>query len=184
MEEKYKLIAPDVNRLIGCYSHSIQNPEQPSAALMSAVDPLFRAMTDLAPSKKNDEAKGIWITVPRGEITDWLNYKEAREYEGVKNKKEYEELWQAYYPTETEWYFVGISENKPDSHWKFRGLSVASREEHPLIVNADLREGVREKTWYQEEAAIELCKLILPAVEHSCEVPASVLWNGKEWHPL
>ena len=79
MEEKYKLIAPDVNRLIGCYSHSIQNPEQPSAALMSAVDPLFRAMTDLAPSKKNDEAKGIWITVPRGEITDWMTYKEARE---------------------------------------------------------------------------------------------------------
>ena len=35
MEQRYKLTVPDVNRLIGCYSHSIQNPEQPSDALIS-----------------------------------------------------------------------------------------------------------------------------------------------------
>ena len=34
MEQRYKLTVPDVNRLIGCYSHSIQNPEQPSDALI------------------------------------------------------------------------------------------------------------------------------------------------------
>ena len=177
MEQNFKLIAPDVNQLIGGYRHSIQNPEQPSVALMSVLDPLFRTMADLAPSKKNDEAKGIWITVPRGEITDWMTNKEAREYEGVKNKKEYDELWKAYYPYETEWFYVGISENKPDSHWKFRGLSVSSREDQCLIVNADLREGVREKTWYQEEAAIELCKLILPAVECSIDLLRKGTYN-------
>ena len=73
MEQKYKLIAPDVNRLLGCYDRGFQNPEQPSAALMKALDPLFSAMADLAPFEENDEAKGIWITVPRGEITDWIH---------------------------------------------------------------------------------------------------------------
>ena len=58
-------------------------------------------------------------------------------------------------------------ENKLDSRCKFRGLSVASRNRHHLVINADLKEGVREQTWYNEEPAIELCKLILPAVEHS-----------------
>ena len=63
MQKEYKLTAPDMNRLIGCYSHEIQNPEQPSVALAETLDPLFKAMENLASSKENDEAKGIWVTV-------------------------------------------------------------------------------------------------------------------------
>ena len=85
-KEEYKLIAPDVNSLVHCYSRAVQNPEQPSAALMEVLDPLFKAMEDLAPFKKNDEAKGIWVIVPRGEITDWRTYEEAQEYEEVESK--------------------------------------------------------------------------------------------------
>ena len=76
-----------------------------------------------------------------------------------------------------EWYFVGISENKPDSSWKFRGLSVTGRREHGLIVNADLKDGLREEIWYKEEPAIELCKLLLPAVEHSMEILRKGAYN-------
>ena len=177
MESGYKLIAPDVNLLIRRYSHSIQDPEQPSASMMEALDPLFKAMAELAPSSKNDEAKGVWVTVPRGKITDWSTYKEARAYEGVKNKKEYEELWLEFYPFEMEWYFVTIAENKPESHQKFRGLSVTGRSEHALIVNADLNDGVREETWYNEESAISLCRLLLPAVERSMGMLRDGIYN-------
>lgn len=177
MEQKYKLIAPDVNRLLGCYDRGFQNPEQPSAALMKALDPLFSAMADLAPFEENDEAKGIWITVPRGEITDWMTYKDARDYDGVKSKKEYKELWLDYYPYEIEWFFISISENKPDSRLKFRGLSVTSRENYCLIINADLNEGVREEVWYKEEPAMTLCELLLPAVEHSMEMLRNGTYN-------
>ena len=177
MQKEYNLTAPDVNRLIGCYSHEIQNPEQPSAALVEALDSLFEAMGNLAPSKENDEAKGIWITVPRGKISDWRTFKEARDYEEVDSKEEYEELWRDEYPFEKEWYFVGISENKPDSRWKFRGLSVTGRREHGLIVNADLKDGLREETWYKEEPAIELCKLLLPAVENSMRMLREGTYN-------
>ena len=166
MEHDFKLIAPHINRLLGCYE-GFQNPVQPGAELMTALDPLFKVMADLAPYKKNDEAKGIWITVPRGEITDWGNFEEEKKAGEVDSYEEFEEIWLDYYPNETEWYYVGISENKPDSRCKFRGLSVASRNRHHLVINADLKEGVREQTWYNEEPAIELCKLILPAVEHS-----------------
>ena len=93
MQKEYKLTAPDMNRLIGCFSHEIQNPEQPSVALAETLDPLFKAMENLAPSKENDEAKGIWITVPRGKISDWRTFKEARDYEEVDSKEEYEDLW-------------------------------------------------------------------------------------------
>lgn len=39
VEPKYRIIAPDVNRLLGCYE-GFQNPEQPSVALMEALDHL------------------------------------------------------------------------------------------------------------------------------------------------
>ena len=78
MEYDFKLIAPHINRLLGCYE-GFQNPAQPGAELMMALDPLFTAMADLAPCEKNDEAKGIWIIVPRGEITDWENFEEEKE---------------------------------------------------------------------------------------------------------
>ena len=176
MEEDFKLIAPHVNRLLSCYE-GFQNPEQPGAELMKALDPLFKAMADLAPYEKNDEAKGIWIIVPRGDITDWGDFESEKEDGEVESYEEFEQIWHDYYPNETEWYFVGISENKPDSDWKFRGLSVASRNRHHLVINAELREGTREETWYKEEPAILLCKLILPAVEHSMELLRKGLYN-------
>ena len=176
MEDDFKLIAPHVNRLLSCYE-GFQNPEQPGAELMKALDPLFKAMADLAPYEKNDEAKGIWIIVPRGDITDWGDFESEKEDGEVDSYEEFEQIWRDYYPNETEWYFVGISENKPDSNWKFRGLSVASRNRHHLVINAELREGTREETWYKEEPAIILCKLILPAVEHSMELLRKGLYN-------
>jgi len=162
----FKLVAPDVNRLFGSFDH-FTNPEKPGRALMVALDPLFKAMADLAPHEKNDEAKGIWIIVPRGSISDWSSYEDAQEYDDVETEGEYEQLWLDEYPDENEWYYVSISENNPDSRLKFRGLSITGRREHNLIINADLNDGIREETWYREEPAIELCKLILPAVEKS-----------------
>ena len=102
MEHDFKLIAPHINRLLGCYE-GFQNPVQPGAELMTALDPLFKVMADLAPYKKNDEAKGIWITVPRGEITDWGNFEEEKKAGEVDSYEEFEEIWLDYYPNETEW---------------------------------------------------------------------------------
>ena len=168
-DQVFRLIAPDVKRLLGCYER-IMNPEQPSAALMEALDPLIRAMADLAPFPKSNESKGIWITVPRGEITDWGDFEEAKADGDVESYEEFESLWRLYYPLETEWYFVCVTENKPESQWKFRSLSVTDHERYHLMINAELNDGVRAETWYQEEPAIELCKLILPAVEQSMEM--------------
>jgi len=56
MQKEYKLTAPDVNRLIGCFSHEIQNPEQPSVALAEALDPLFKAMVNIPASETHPSA--------------------------------------------------------------------------------------------------------------------------------
>ena len=101
MEDDFKLIAPHINRLLSCYE-GFQNPEQPGAELMKALDPLFKAMADLAPYEKNDEAKGIWIIVPRGDITDWGDFESEKEDGEVDSYEEFEQIWHDYYPNETE----------------------------------------------------------------------------------
>lgn len=51
----------------------------------------------------------IWITIPRGPIERWETWEEAQEYEEVKTKAEYEELWKMYYPDELCWYQAAFS---------------------------------------------------------------------------
>ena len=167
-----KLAAPEIDRLIHAYDR-FQNPEQPSKALMEAMDPLYAVLADLAPYEENDEAKGIWLMVPRGEITDWSSFEDAKEYDEVETFDEYEKRWKEEYPQEIAWYRLVISENKPDSHLRFRGISVGRN----IIVNADLRDGVREETWFREEPAIQLMPLLTESARKSMEMLRAGTYN-------
>ena len=41
----------------------------------------------------DDDNRSIWLEVPRGEISDWMTYEEALEYEDVTTREEYELAW-------------------------------------------------------------------------------------------
>ena len=70
----YKLVAPDIDSLLNCFERGFLNPSAPSEALCKAMDPLFEMLREMAPLRKNDEAKAIWVTIPRGSIgTGWRN---------------------------------------------------------------------------------------------------------------
>ena len=172
MEKEYKLVAPDIEELLHCYD-GFKNPEQPSKALMTAMNPLFEALRELAPYEKNDEAKGIWLMVPRGQITDWCSYKEAKEYYEVKSEEEYHKRWEEEYPVDPMWYHLVINENKPDSRFRFRGVSVGK----DLIVNASFEDGIREETYYKEEPAIALMPLLTEAARNSMELLRAGIYN-------
>ena len=86
-----KFAAPEVDRLIRSYEHGIMNPEQPSRALMAATEPLFKALADLAPCKANDEAKILWISVPRGELSDFGDFEEYQD-EDIQTPTDFEKL--------------------------------------------------------------------------------------------
>jgi len=65
----YKLVAPDVDSLLGYFDrHGSLNPNSSTPALLAAFNSIFEILTPLAPLKKNNEAKAIWIRVPRGSI--------------------------------------------------------------------------------------------------------------------
>ena len=77
----YKLVAPDIDSLLNCFEWGFLNPAAPSEDLCKALDPLFEILRNLAPLRKNNEAKAIWITIPRGAIEDFGSYEDMLEWD-------------------------------------------------------------------------------------------------------
>ena len=172
---EYKLVAPDIDRLIRHFDRGFQNAEPPSKDLMAAMEPLFSALSDLAPCKANDEAKIIWITVPRGDITDYGSFEEAKEYEEVETYEEFVEQWKSDYPEDVKWYRVTIGQSKPEARFQFKSLAI----DNTGIISADLStDPLEENPWHRDDAAIKLCELILPAAQKSMEMLRDGTYNN------
>ena len=129
----YKLVAPDIDSLLNCFEWGFLNPAAPSEDLCKALDPLFEILRNLAPLRKNNEAKAIWITIPRGAIEDFDSYEDMLEWGDVKNREEYEQYWLEEYPEPVCWYELVISEafHKDGSKW-FRAVHFGDKS----IINA------------------------------------------------
>ena len=115
----YKLVAPDIDSLLNCFERGFLNPSAPSEALCKAMDLLFEMLREMAPLRKNDEAKAIWVTIPRGSIEDFSSYEDMLEWGDVKNREEYEQYWLEEYPDPVCWYELVIAEafHKDGSRW-------------------------------------------------------------------
>ena len=59
MEERKMISAPQLDRLLRYFDRDHMNPSAPTQKIAAAMGPLFAALSDLAPLKKNDEAKAL-----------------------------------------------------------------------------------------------------------------------------
>ncbi len=167
---EYKLVAPHINSLLDYFDRFFMNPYDPSEAVYAAMDPLFRALQDLAPLKRNSEAKSIWIRVPRGTIEDYASYEDLLDWGVVNSRDEYERHWREIYPDPENWYELIISEafRENGSLW-FRAVSFGNKP----IINAHPRVERFDKNAYtedKEEAAVALCGLLVEAAEESMQL--------------
>ena len=149
---KAKKNAPMLQNLLLYFSENYRSQKQISKAIMDAMDPLFQEVSDLKPSKNNNEFKSIWITLPRGDISDFGSFEELKEDGEVDTYEEFEELWKSYYPDELMWYEVKLIESSPEENHKFRFLIV----DRYFAIAADLEKPFREETWFEDDASIEL----------------------------
>ena len=132
------------------------------------MDPLFEMLRDLAPLRKNNEAKAIGVTIPRGFIEDFGSYEDMLEWGDVKNHEEYEQYWLEEYPDPVCWYELVIAEtfHKDGSRW-FRAVHFGDKP----IINAHFDYDADEKTGFtnREQAAIALCSLLTEAAGESMQ---------------
>ncbi len=176
-DRKYRLLAPDVDDLLRYFDrrHTL-NPTSSTDALLTAASPIFDTLVPLAPLKKNEEAKAIWIRIPRGEITDFASFDEMKDCDAVDTYDEYEQMWRDEYPEEFKWYqLVAVQSFNKDGTLRFYAISLgnetvisASTEDH-LFSDSD--------GYYAEGAACRLCSLIMPALQESMEMLRSGQYN-------
>ncbi len=170
---KAKKNAPMLQNLLLYFSEDYRSQKQISKAIMDAMDPLFQEVSDLKPSKNNNEFKSIWITLPRGDISDFGSFEELKEDGEVDTYEEFEELWKSYYPDELMWYEVKLIESSPEENHKFRFLIV----DRYFAIAADLEKPFREETWFEDDASIELCNFLLEPVKQSMEMLRNGTYN-------
>ena len=104
MDNQNKITAPQLDRLLRYFDRGHLNPSAPTCKIAEAMEPLFSVLADLAPLKKNDEAKSIWLEVPRGTIDDYGSFEKMLEWGEVETYGEFEDMWKDDFPDETCWY--------------------------------------------------------------------------------
>ena len=159
--ENDKLVAPDLDRLLNCFHDRHLNSSRPSPELAAAMDPLFAALSTLAPLKTNDEARAIWLRIPRGSIEDYDSFEDLVEYGEVETREEYEARWLEDYPDAFKWYeLVTVESYAKDRSLRFRAVALDNK----TVISASLEQEAEPGNLFTEEAAIKLCGLLTKAV--------------------
>ncbi|MBQ9154989.1 MAG: hypothetical protein IJ130_14400 [Solobacterium sp.] len=175
---EYKLTAPDIDELLRCFDRSYMNPSRPSEALSEAMEPLFDALHDLAPRKKNNEAKSIRVMIPRGSIDDYTSYEDMLEWGEVENREEYEKRWTEEYPDPVIWYELVTWESfDREGRLAYRGIRFGNKIIVSSSMNADHTFDDRRPA-YEEEAAVALCPLMTMAAQNSMRKLAEGSYNA------
>ena len=170
------LTAPIIDRLLCWFNERYLNPSYPTKKKIEAMDKLFPILSDLTPLKENNEAKSIWVCIPRGGIENYTSYKDLKNLGEVANKKEYLERWHEDYPQEMYWYRLTILEGRNKTgEIDFRAVVFGEK----MIIHADMRKESESEDW-KDEAVEELCDLISVCAKESMEK----LRAGKYNHEL
>lgn len=180
IEGEFKLVAPDVDALLRCFEHhSPLDSTQSTEPLLDAFEKVWSILLPLAPYKKNNEVKVIWIRVPRGTIEDYArhgcSFEEAGEYEDVKSYEEYVDLWKHEYPEENVWFELVLAKSF-DRDGRLFYYSVRLGNGNVISAHTD-ESPAWEKHNYEENYAVGLCELILPAVQESIDLLKTGKYN-------
>ncbi|MBR2835821.1 MAG: hypothetical protein IKE43_08990 [Coriobacteriales bacterium] len=165
--------APTIDRLLRCFDREYLNPSAPTANIKKVMKPLFAALAPLAPLEENNEAKAIWLKVPKGNISDYYSFDDLKEYGEVETYDEYLNLWEQDYPDEYKWYeLVVVDSYNKDGSLRYRGIVL----NNTFIVSAIMDEEDAEYN-YREDIVVELCDLLVDAVKEAIGKLYSGVYN-------
>lgn len=157
--------APTIDGLLRWFDSGFLNSTVPSDRIKEAMEPLFAALKPLAPLKINNEARAIWIKIPRGDISYYDSYEDMLEAGEVVTYEEFEARWKEDYPDEYKWYELIISESfNKDGILVFRAVGLGNVTIISAIMDKDTPEYNRA-----EDAAVELCEHLTVAAKEAVE---------------
>lgn len=164
---EWKLVAPDIDRLLGCFDGRHKNPTVQTRKVLGALDRLFEVLADLVPLATNNEAKSIWLKIPRGSLGDFDSYEDLLGEGEVGSREEYIALWESEYPDAYTWYELVIVNNE-----YCQAVSVG----RVPVVCADLSREPAESDWH-EEHLLALLELLARSADESMDALRSGTYN-------
>ena len=153
---EWKLVAPDIDRLLGIFGRGYKNPAAQTDKVLDALDQLLEVLADLEPLAGNSEVKSLWLKIPRGSLDDFGDYKGLLAEEEASSREEYAALWESKYPDEHSWYELVVVENE-----LCRAVSVGN----VMVLCADSKQEPTEFDWLEEHKVILLDLLTRSARE-------------------
>lgn len=147
----WKLVAPDIDRLLLSFSRGYKNPSAQTRKVLEALDRLLGELADLKPLTGNGEVKSIWLKIPRGTLDDFGDYDELLAEGEVSSHEDYVGLWKSEYPDDYSWYELVVVENE-----HCRAVSVGS----VMVLCADSNQKPADFDWLEEHAVILLDLLV------------------------
>ena len=139
------------------------------------MEPLFAALSPLAPLESNSEVKSIWVQIPRGDASDYGPFEKLKEYGEVDSYEEFIQQWKEDYPDELIWYELTVVESfEKTGKLRFRGVSVDDK----LIINATM-DGQPAEYNYSENAAVGLCELMTAAAKKAIRKLEDGVYNDE-----
>lgn len=101
--------APEYDQLI--VRTDVRRQPNGTPVLTSQEVDLLRELQQVFEKIDHDQYSNpcVWITIPRGPIESWETWEEAQEYDEIKTRDEYEDLWKYYYPDVICWYRCAFS---------------------------------------------------------------------------
>ena len=137
------LYAPGLDNLIEGIGY---NPPEINRVIYYKLLDIYSVFSCIEPCD-NDEYRFIWFEAERGPIEAFGNYKEYKSSGEVKNKKEFGELWEMYYPSATKWYRLQTARFRDELYFYFGDKPIATFR---------IQEEPEEKEYYHYEWIGEL----------------------------
>ena len=159
MKERKVITAPQLDRLLRYFDRDHMNPSVATRKIAAAMEPLFAALSDLAPLKRNDEAKAIWLEIPRGTIDDYESFE-------VTSSSLHDGVWD------------NIISNTDKGSNKSPQLEWTAVD--GAIISADMEEEPNEGEFYRaEDQAVELCGILTILAEDAMEKVRNGTYNDR-----
>ena len=111
----------------------------------------------------DDLLHGLWMEVPLGKPSDWLSFKEMKEWGDVSTRKEYLEQWKSEFPMETYWYFVSVSQYRGHTY-----LHITDHDSKWCVIHDDVRwdhHSIGPVEWYLEPLLVFLKERVAEIVK-------------------
>ena len=132
------------------YNNRYAVSDEKSLALLMEIKGLLDVFVPIG----DDLLHGLWNEVPRGKPSDWVRFKEAKEWGDVGTRKEYLEQWKSEFPMESYWYFVSVSQYRGHTY-----LHITDHDSRWCIIHDDVRwdrHSIGPLDWYLDPLVVFL----------------------------